>query len=231
MSLGTQHPLDNPIWHALTTCQTKFAESSGLARRFPVEVTTLAGFVEPTRESYHSLASLLGIEESAALFLESFPAPPAGWAIIETAPLLQMVYEGSGTVASTIEAEELNEEDVSQMQTLAELTKPGPFGKRTPELGTYLGVRREGRLVAMAGERLRVPGYTEISAVCTHPEHLGCGYASALVAELVRRICNRGEVPFLHVRQENSRAIELYERLGFTSRLTYHFALLRRGQA
>jgi ribosomal protein S18 acetylase RimI-like enzyme len=227
MALGTPHPLDNPIWHALTTCQAKFAEISDLARRFPVEVTTLAGFLEPTRESYDSLASLLGTGEAAALFLKSFPAPPPGWTTIETAPLLQMVYEVGGTVASAVEAEELNAADVLEMRALSELTKPGPFGKRTHELGTYLGIRREGRLVAMTGERLHVPGYTEVSAVCTHPEHLGYGYASALITEVVRRICNRGEVPFLHVRQENRRAVELYERLGFTTRTGVQFALLR----
>jgi predicted GNAT family acetyltransferase len=168
--------------------------------------------------------------EDAGLFLDSFLTPPAGWTVIETAPLLQMVHEGSEPLTSNVEGEELNVADVSQMVALAELTKPGPFGTRTRELGAYIGVRRKGRLVAMAGERLRVPGYTEVSAVCTHPEHLGCGYASALVAELMRRICSRGEVPFLHVRSENRRAIELYKRLGFTERLTFRFALLRRGQ-
>lgn len=226
MSSGSRHQLDNPIWHALTTCQATLAEISSLARRFPVEVTTLSGFSEPTEESYASLASLLGQGEAAALFLESFPAPPARWSIIETAPLLQMVYEGSATAASGVEAEELSETDVEQMQGLAELTKPGPFGRRTRELGTYLGIRRQGRLLAMAGERLHVPGYTEVSAVCTHPEYLGAGYASALIVELVRRICDRGEVPFLHVRQDNKRAVELYERLGFKTRVMFHFALL-----
>jgi ribosomal protein S18 acetylase RimI-like enzyme len=229
MALGTPHPLDNPIWHALTTCQAKFAEISDLARRFPLDITTLAGFVEPTRESYDSLASLMGIGEDAALFLESFTAPPAGWTVIETVPLLQMVHEGCATASSAVEVEELNIADMPQMVALAELTKPGPFGRRTRELGTYIGVRRKGRLVAMAGERLRVPGYTEISAVCTHPEHLGRGYASALVAALVQSICNRDEVPFLHVRSENRHAIELYKRLDFAERVTFRFALLRWG--
>jgi ribosomal protein S18 acetylase RimI-like enzyme len=228
MALHARHPLDNPIWCALTTSQAKFAETSDLARKFPAEMTTLAGFLEPTRESYDSLTSLVGTVEAAALFLESSPAPPAGWRVVEVVPLLQMVQERCTTVTSTVEAEELNAADVSQMQVLAELTKPGPFGRRTHELGTYLGVRCEGRLVAMAGERLRVPGYTEISAVCTHPEHLGRGYASALAAALMRRIRDCGEVPFLHVRAENKRAVELYERLGFTGRAMFHLAVLYR---
>lgn len=230
MTLGTSHPLDNPIWHALTTSQSKFAETSHLARRFPVEVTALAGLLEPTRENYDSLASLMGMGQSAALFLQSSPAPPAGWTIIEISPLLQMVYDGRGTFASEVEMEELNAANAPEMQELAELTKPGPFGRRTHEMGTYLGIRTSGKLVAMTGERLHMPGYTEVSAVCTHPEHLGHGYARALIGETVRRICNRNEVPFLHVRRENTRAIELYERLGFETRATFQLAVLRPDQ-
>jgi len=111
---------------------------------------------------------------------------------------------------------------------LTERTKPGPFHKRTHELGTYLGIRRDGRLVAMAGERLKIPGYTEVSAVCTHPEHTGHGYARILMAEVMQRILGRGETPVLHVREDNVRAIALYERLGFRLRVLMHFAVLRK---
>jgi len=230
MTLGTSHPLNNPIWHALTTSQSKFAETSHLARRFPVEVTALAGLLEPTRENYDSLASIMGVGQTAALFLQSPPTPPAGWTINETSPLLQMVYDGRETSTSAVEMEELNAANVAEMLELAELTKPGPFGRRTHEMGTYLGIRSGGRLVAMTGERLHMPGYTEVSAVCTHPEHLGHGYARTLVGEIVRRICNRNEVPFLHVRRENTRAIELYKRLGFANRATLQLAVLSWGQ-
>jgi predicted GNAT family acetyltransferase len=114
------------------------------------------------------------------------------------------------------------------MVELASLTKPGPFGRRTHELGTYLGIRSEGKLVAMAGERLKVPGYTEVSAVCTHPEHTGKGYARVLMTEMMQCIRDRGETPFLHVRRDNRRAVELYERLGFRTRVTTHYAVLRK---
>lgn len=114
------------------------------------------------------------------------------------------------------------------MLALAQLTKPGPFGLRTRELGTYIGIRQNGQLVAMAGERLRVPGFTEISAVCTHPDHLGRGYAATLMTELMHRIRSRGEVPFLHVREDNTRAIPIYERLGFRKRVLLHFAVVRK---
>jgi predicted GNAT family acetyltransferase len=114
------------------------------------------------------------------------------------------------------------------MIELTALTKPGPFGKRTHELGTYLGIRRDGKLVAMAGERLKVPGHTEVSAVCTHPDHTGHGYARILMSEVMRRIRVRGERPFLHVREDNVRAIALYERLGFEARVKLHLAVLRK---
>jgi predicted GNAT family acetyltransferase len=114
------------------------------------------------------------------------------------------------------------------MVELTALTKPGPFGKRTHELGYYVGIRDNGKLVAMAGERLKVPGYTEVSAVCTHPDHLGKGYAGALMLEVMRAIRERGETPFLHVRSNNARAIGIYERLGFRKRWEGHYAILRR---
>ena len=118
--------------------------------------------------------------------------------------------------------------DVPEMVALATLTKPGPFVQCTRELGTYLGIRHDGQLIAMAGERMKVPGYTEVSAVCTHPDHIGKGYARALMTEIMRRIRERGEVPFLHVRQDNVRAIELYKKLGFRQRVVQHYAVIRK---
>jgi len=108
------------------------------------------------------------------------------------------------------------------------LTKPGPFFRRTPELGSYLGVREKGELVAMAGERLRPLGHTEISAVCTHPEYRGRGYASSLVSMLIQRITKRDEIPFLHVRTENIGAIRVYEKLGFKTRRIINIAIVKK---
>ena len=118
--------------------------------------------------------------------------------------------------------------NADEMLALTELTKPGPFGKRTPELGTYLGIRDSGRLVAMAGERLRVPGFTEISAVCTHPEYQGHGFARMLISSVIRRTTARGDTPFLHVAQVNTRAIQVYEQLGFKTQLLQTAVGIRR---
>ncbi len=230
------HPLDNVIWNALTTRQAGFAESFNEARRFVPEVTSLAGFRQPTPEGYESLAALLGSRATVGLFLDLPYQPRPGWEFVAGAPLLQMVC-GNGSVhsgpqpASSSELIELGPVDSAEMIQLTALTKPGPFGKRTHELGTYLGIRHEGELVAMAGERLKVPGYTEVSAVCTHPDHTGKGYARILMTEVMRRIRDRGETPFLHVREDNARAIEIYRSLGFDRRVLGHFAVLRKDSA
>jgi ribosomal protein S18 acetylase RimI-like enzyme len=122
----------------------------------------------------------------------------------------------------------LGNEDSSEMIALTALTKPGPFGKRTHELGNYFGIRCEGRLVAMAGERMKVPGWTEVSAVCTHPQHAGHGYAGILMKQVMHGIWERGETPMLHVREDNARAVEVYKRLGFGTRVRRHFAVIRK---
>jgi predicted GNAT family acetyltransferase len=226
------HPLDNVIWKALTTRQAEFAESFDQARRFIPEVALLAAFLEPTARSYESLAGLISTRGTLGLFLDMPYQPRPGWNLVAGAPMPEMVYQGASAALSRSsshpEIVELGAADVSEMMELTALTKPGPFNQRTHELGTYLGIRRDGKLVAMAGERLKIPGYTEVSAVCTHPEHAGHGYARILMTEVIERICSRGETPFLHVREDNVRAIELYQRLGFAQRVLLHFAVLRK---
>jgi ribosomal protein S18 acetylase RimI-like enzyme len=234
------HSLDNPIWQSLATTHKGLAQVCNSARKFPREISVLAGFTESTLENYDSLASLLEPGKTANLFLQAPPDPPAAWTIVSTGPLLQMLYETSasrgaderwfrsdGNRSEQPKFVRLNQADVPEMLALTKLTIPGPFGARTHELGDYFGIRSEGRLAAMAGERLRLPGYTEISAVCTHPDFLGRGYASALIEMLMERIRSRGERPFLHVRSKNQRAIKVYERLGFRQRVTLHYAVLQ----
>jgi ribosomal protein S18 acetylase RimI-like enzyme len=230
------HPLDNVIWQALTTRQTQFAEGQDRARRFMREVTLLGALVEETPEGYVDFARVVGTGGTGALFLDEPYEARAGWEYVAGAPLLQMIFEdgkkpsGQGDSGAKVMAEiaELGLQDSPDMIELTSLTKPGPFGTRTHELGTYLGIRHEGKLVAMAGERLKVPGHTEVSAVCTHPDHTGNGYARVLMAEIMGRILARGETPFLHVRGDNERAISVYKLLGFRERKFGHFAVLRK---
>jgi ribosomal protein S18 acetylase RimI-like enzyme len=227
----TMHSLDNPIWHALSTLHARFAEGDNLAKRYPIAVTSLAAMSEPTEEAFESLAKALQ-SESAGLFLDQPPAIPADWKTIHSCPLVQMVFEkheiARGDDSTEKLAEELIPADTPEMVALAKLTKPGPFGARTRELGEYLGIREGIRLAAMAGERLHLPGYTEVSAVCTHPDFQGRGYARALITILLGKIVQRGETPFLHVREENISAIRLYEKMGFHTRRLIHYVVLQR---
>ncbi|MGH9745401.1 MAG: GNAT family N-acetyltransferase [Candidatus Acidiferrales bacterium] len=224
-------PLDNPIWTALNSRQAYFAEGRTAAKRFTPEVSPLGGISAPSEAGFAAVRELLvsgggGI----ALFLPARPETPAGLETMMECPLLQMILENDAQLPPSDRAHEfmeLGERDVPEMIELTALTKPGPFEKRTREMGTYLGIRKDGRLVAMAGERLKLPGYTEISAVCTHPDHLGHGYAGFLMTILAERIRARGEAAVLHVRPENARAISLYERLGFKKRYLAHLAVFR----
>jgi ribosomal protein S18 acetylase RimI-like enzyme len=178
------------------------------------------------------LAKLLGPAGVARLFLDTLPDPPVGWTVSHRDSMTQMVRTPMAVLtepAGTIET--LNTSALPAMMELAQLTKPGPFGPRTPELGLYLGIYQSGRLAAMAGERLRCAGYAEVSAVCTHPDFQGRGYASALVSAIVAGMVARGETPILHVRSTNEAAIHVYERLGFVSRRLLHFGVLTVGTA
>lgn len=191
-------------------------------------MSPLAGLERPDRAAFDALASLAAPGDNAALFLESAVDPGPAWSVTRNVGLLQMVHAGGPLPAPGRPFLELGGADAAEMLALARLTKPGPFDERTRELGTFLGVREEGVLVAMTGERLRVPGFTELSAVCTHPDHLGRGHARGLMLEVASRIVARGEIPFLHVLPENARAIELYERLGFTKRVLFRLLFVRR---
>jgi ribosomal protein S18 acetylase RimI-like enzyme len=224
------HLLDNAIWNALNTSQAQLGTGGDVARRFLPEVSLLGGFTSPSDEAYDSLASLVEAGERVGLFLEADPKPPANWKVVASIPLLQMLHDNGAIPESTGRRlpvfHQLGEDDVQEMIALTKLTKPGPFATRTREMGDYFGIRKDGVLVAMAGERLRLPGFTEISAVCTHPEHLGQGYARQLITLLLKRIQGRGERAFLHVREENTRAVGLYERIGFRKRKLLKYVLL-----
>jgi len=227
------HPLDNVVWTALSTRQSRLAQSAPGARKFPREITTLAGLEQADSEAYAALAGLLEDGETVGLFLDSPPAPSPGLELVVSSRLLQMVAEdgdqaGEPSPGGNPETMALGDDDQEDMLKLARLTKPGPFGTRTRELGLYLGIRDRGELAAMAGERMRLPGYTEVSAVCTHPAHCGRGYATILVRSVMQAIRERGERPILHVLADNRRAVELYERLGFRVRTTLTLAVVRK---
>ena len=225
------HLLDNVIWNALTSRHARFAERLDHACRFSKDVSLLGAFLEPAQRGYESLERLVAEGESVGLFLDDPYQDRPGWSVVLGAPLLQMVAENGIRLRQPdcgADILELGDRDAAEMQELAALTKPGPFGPRTHTLGSYIGIRVGGKLVAMAGERLKVPGYTEVSAVCTHPDHVGKGYARTLMTELMQRIRERNETPFLHVRADNESAIGLYRKLGFQERKGGNYVVIQR---
>lgn len=219
--------LDNPIWHALSTAHMRFAEGDDRAKRYPPDVTPLAAIRDQSPASYDSLARLLPQGGMAGLFLSSPALLPAGWTVVHDGRLHQMILNNPVRVEES-SYEDLSSSNIQEMLALTELTNPGPFGKRTAEMGSYIGIRHSGQLIAMAGERLHLSGYTEISAVCTHPGHRGRGYASSLVSTLVRSIIAGNEIPFLHVASDNKSAASVYEKLGFRTRRILHLAIVKK---
>ena len=215
--------LQNPVWGALTGPQACFAEAAGNAARFLPDIAPFAALADPgSPDAWSDLATLT----DQALLTGPSLTPGPGWEVVVSVPGVQMAGHGMTGVADP-DAVLLTETDVPEILDLVERAKPGPFRKRTIELGRYLGIRHEGRLVAMAGERFRLPGWTEVSAVCTDPDFQGRGLGARLTLAVAAGILGRGELPFLHAAADNERAIRLYERLGFEPSHDVIFASFR----
>jgi len=219
--------LDRPIWQALCTRQAEFATGNDLALRYDAEVSPFAAAADDGAAALAALADLIPAAGSVLLLQRGdCPAPP-GTREDMRAEGLQMVAERLAEPRHSCSFVDLTAADAPEMRELALLTRPGPFLPRTHELGQFIGVREHGRLVAMAGERMKLPGHTEVSGICTHPDFRGRGLAGALTCEIVRRVAARGEIPFLHVYAKNETAIRLYRSLGFMPRATLSVVLLR----
>jgi predicted GNAT family acetyltransferase len=219
-------PLDNSIWNALSSGHSTMAVRHGLAARYASDASPLAGLDSPSAAAFEDLRHLALSDDAVALMLEGPVAPPSGWTVHVSTPLDQMICPepAQQRVAGPLL---LTAEDAGEMLALAQATEPGPFRPGTHRMGRYLGIRAEdGRLVAMAGERQRLDGFTEVSAVCTLPEFRGRGYGQTLVAAVTALIAEEGRIPFLHVRPENAAARRLYERLGYVIRRQVHLLVL-----
>ncbi|MGW0810814.1 GNAT family N-acetyltransferase [Nonomuraea sp. NPDC002799] len=226
VTAAPSHPLDNPARSALTGPHAHLAERHGDVLRYPADVSPFVALPEaPTGRDWADAAALVGPGGLVSYSAVDVP-PPAGWEVVSRGQGVQMAGDGVAA-APDDEAVRLTAADVPEMLALVGLTKPGPFLPRTIELGVYLGIRRRGELVAMAGERLHPPGWTEISAVCTHPAQRGQGLAARLVRAVAAGIRERGETPFLHAAAANTNAIRLYDRLGFRLRRTTTFQTAR----
>lgn len=229
--------LDNPAWWALRGAQGRLGTSAGGAARFDPDVSPFGGFEDrPAASDWTAMATLTGPGGTVAIISpeEDLLPVPGDWSVSWTSPGVQMVGSPEGLARpgpspGQVPADRpvpLGEPDVPEMLALVAVARPGPFSSRTVEFGGYVGVRRAGRLVAMAGERLRLPGYTELSAVATHPDHRREGLAELLIDRVASGILARGEVPFLHAAAGNVNAIRLYRNLGFTVRRTVRFSVV-----
>jgi GNAT superfamily N-acetyltransferase len=225
------HPLDQVVWNALVSKQSRFALGDDQALRFPAAIAPFGAMADTGPASFEALRGLIEAQGPVALVTPGEVLPPAGFSVIRHTTLLQMIWQGKLDPTSAWEHVRLAEGDVPEMVTLTTATQPGPFGPRTIELGDYLGVRRQGRLAAMAGERMRLDGYTEISAVCVDAAFRGQGHAAGLMKLLIATIRARSETPFLHVLTSNHPAIALYRTLGFAERREMHLTVLGEAKA
>lgn len=224
----TPHVLDQPIRNALLTRHRHLSEGNSLALRYQPDIAVFAAAADDSLESLAALAALIPAN-GITIQLQNGEYPDSPGIAVETVfDAVQMVAKTVTAPGRAVDFLELSGADVPDMVELATLTKPGPFLARTHAFGGYIGIRVEGRLAAMAGYRLKVPGFTEISAVCTHPGFRGRGYASSLTQVLAGRIKADGDTPFLHTYATNTSAIRLYEHLGFEHRSSLNGRVLRR---
>ena len=229
--MAPTHPLDNVLWTALSTSQSQLALGDTLARRFRPEYAVFAGMPARTPAAFDALAALMQPGEVVALAEVDDVDPGPRLDVLEHKNLVQMVGPARGGLVDAARFVELGPDDVPAMSELVALTAPGPWFARTAEIGRFVGFKTQGRLVAMVGERLRVPGHCEISAVCCHPEFRGRGLPADMMRLASQAIVARGDVPFLHVLAENASAIALYDKLGFVVRQRRRLAILRRNEA
>jgi predicted GNAT family acetyltransferase len=227
LSADARAALDRPVWSALTSGHRALAECTALARRYPTAIAPFAAVSDDTDAAWSELAELAK-DDVAAIVSQAPLDGIRGLDVQFSAVIRQMVAASVVQEVEDITVETLGRGDIPAMLELTALTKPGPFLPRTHELGRYIGIREGHRLAAMAGERMHLDGFTEISAVCVHPDYRGRGYAQMLMRILMKAIVGRGEMPILHVLDDNHGAILLYERLGFISRTTLRFTVLRR---
>ncbi len=222
-------PLDNPVWEALCSKQSYFNTGSQLVKYFPANVAPFLGLQNWANTDLPELTNQLPADRSFSVMIAREVILPTTLEIVFTTPLYQLYcpvlipFDNPAGFAFR----KLQSADVAQMLELTETTKPGPFYKRTIDFGNYIGIFNNNKLIAMAGERLKVNGYTEVSAICTHPDFLGKGYASFLLSNISEQIIKEGNIPFLHVRKDNSRAIEVYKKLGFQIRADVYFAIFK----
>jgi len=221
--------LQNPVYNALISGDRHLSFGEGNVKYFDEQVSPFAGFEHGYEKGFSDLYDIFTTGRKI-IYAAPFQIPqPAGWQLQHNLKGLQFVYEpGSELKTEFPNIVPLDERDIDQMVQLAKLTKPGPFGTGTIKFGSYYGIFDNEKLVAMTGQRLHVQNFTELSAVCTHPDYTGKGYANSLLQHQLNIILKNNQQPFLHVRKDNTRAIEIYQRLGFTVSGNMNFYFMKK---
>jgi ribosomal protein S18 acetylase RimI-like enzyme len=223
--------LSNPVFHALLTGDSSRSEGTASAKFFDPDISPFVGFDSANKKGFDELYHLMPPGRKILYACREKMDTPKGWELIIHIEGLQFLFTGMiNATLSTDDCLPLDPTHVTEMIALAKLTKPGPFDKRTIEFGHYYGIFDNGRLAAMTGQRLHPGDYSEVSAVCTHPDFSGKGYARQLLLHQVQLILSQRKKPFLHVRADNSRAIDLYEKNGFTVNGPMQFYFLKRNE-
>ncbi|TDW26814.1 FR47-like protein [Rhizobium azibense] len=223
-----RHILDRPIWSALDTAHASLAEGNERARRYPPSIVPFAASADETPESLEALENLPEADETM-LLVEAGPiAIPRGLAAVSEALAVQMIAERPHERITDSRIQPLSEADAEEMLALATLTRPGPFTRRAQSLGTFWGIKAEGRLIAMAGQRLRQTGFAELSGLCTHPQFQRRGLGTLLFRFVAGEIAARGETAYLHAYANNTPAIGLYRSLGFRLRSDMNLRVVKR---
>jgi len=230
MFVKMDHPLNNPAWNALISGNSHLSFGNDEVKYFDAEVSPFAAFKENTPESFHQLHDLLPHNRPVLFVAPAEIEIPAVWKVLRVIHGVQMVCEAPQLPREIIfDMVPLTDGHVSQMLELTKLTNPGPFASKTIDFGHYHGIFHDDQLVAMAGQRLHAFDYAEVSAVCTRPGHTGRGHAQALIAQQMNRMQAAGQIPYLHSRADNDRALKVYERLGFKTRIEVWFYFMVKG--
>lgn len=222
-----EYVLDNPAWYALNTGNSNLAHGTQRVKFFDKDVAPFVGFDENSVENFDTLYELIDQHEYISFVSPNKTSIPGKWKVLKHIPCLQMVHDGI-TRQLNADIMDLSYMHVPQMLELTQLTRPGPFLSRTIDFGPFQGIIENDKLVAMAGQRMAPLPYIEVTAVCTHPDHAGKGYARQLLMSQCNDVIAHGKIPFLHVRDDNHRAIKVYESVGFFTRTDIHFYMLRK---
>ncbi|GAA4094683.1 GNAT family N-acetyltransferase [Mucilaginibacter panaciglaebae] len=223
-----EHVLDNPAYNALATGNQNLSNGNTQIKYFNKEVAPFVGLKNTSTENFNALYDILPHDGPFVFVPAKVTDIPSPWQTLAAIPGYQMVYKGEILPVDNANLTNLTDEHIPQMLELTQLTNPGPFAERTIDFGHYVGIFDGDKLAAMAGQRMNPVPYAEISAVCTHPDYTGKGYARQLLAFHINRIKREGNIPFLHVRADNERAIKVYHSLGFEMRSEVYFYVIKK---